>query len=104
MDTSGVTRFEVIHHTGREMVLYDVEVDLELQDDGRTLKVFLTDRAPVLRASDLHIETVTSGLTRSSWVKITHMPTGKSAWSSADSELVAKSAALAELRNLEEEE
>ena len=50
-DTSAVTRFEVIDHTkplegdapGRIIVRYHVNVDLELQDDGSTLKVFLYD-------------------------------------------------------------
>lgn len=46
---SKVNRFEVIDHTseklGRELVKYGVEVDLSFQDDGKTLKVFLTDKA-----------------------------------------------------------
>lgn len=45
--TARVTRFEVINHTakgeGRELVKYGVQVRLSYQDDGRTLKVFLTD-------------------------------------------------------------
>ncbi len=47
--TDKVTRFEVIDHTlpiqhggGRVLVKYDVKVELSLQDDERTLKVFLT--------------------------------------------------------------
>jgi hypothetical protein len=59
VDLSGVTRFEVIDHTagekldergfpayhqpGRALVRYGVSVSLDLQDGGRTLKVFLTD-------------------------------------------------------------
>lgn len=45
-----VTRFEVIDHTeeaapvGRIVVKYDVRVERNYQDDGRTLKVFLRDR------------------------------------------------------------
>jgi hypothetical protein len=43
-----VTRFEVIDHTkkkqGRIVVEYNVNVELSLQDDNRTLKVFLTDQ------------------------------------------------------------
>jgi hypothetical protein len=43
-----VTRFEVIDHRAGEgsrlVVLYDVQVELDVQDAGRTLKVFLTDR------------------------------------------------------------
>lgn len=42
-----VTRFEVIDHTkkqgGRIVVEYGVKVELSLQDDNRTLKVFLTN-------------------------------------------------------------
>ena len=37
-----VTRFEVIDHTGRILVVYGVSVTLMYQDDCRTLKVFLT--------------------------------------------------------------
>jgi hypothetical protein len=43
----GVTRFEVIDHTktgeGRILVRRGITVSLSFQDDGRTLKVFLTD-------------------------------------------------------------
>lgn len=49
MDTSKVTRFEVIDHRvsfeeggGRVLSERDVKVELSLQDDDRTLKVFLT--------------------------------------------------------------
>ncbi len=44
-----VNRLEVINHTseklGRELVKYGVSVELSFQDDGKTLKVFLTDKA-----------------------------------------------------------
>lgn len=43
-ETSKVTRFEVITEEGRVYVRYGVNVDLSLQDDGRTLKVFLNER------------------------------------------------------------
>lgn len=47
MDTKKITRFEVIDHTseklGRILVKYDIKVDISIQDDGRTMKVFLTD-------------------------------------------------------------
>lgn len=49
METDKVTRFEVIDHTamadpvGRIVVKRGVKVKLSLQDDGRTLKVFLSD-------------------------------------------------------------
>ncbi len=39
-----VTRFEVIADGGRAITKYDQHVELSLQDEGRTLKVFLTDR------------------------------------------------------------
>ena len=47
MNTKKVTRFEVIDHSkdgeGRELVKYNIGVDLQLQDDGKTLKVFVSD-------------------------------------------------------------
>lgn len=45
MQTDKVTRFEVINESGRIIVQYGVHVTLSLQDDGRTLKVFLVDRS-----------------------------------------------------------
>lgn len=46
--TDKVTRFEVIDHTseklGRILVRYGVSVEVSIQDDGRTMKVFLTDK------------------------------------------------------------
>jgi len=48
METDKVTRFEVIDHTsemlGRILVRYGVSVEVSIQDDGRTMKVFLTDK------------------------------------------------------------
>ncbi len=45
MDTGNVTRFEVVtQDEGRVYVNYGVTVELSLQDDGRTLKVFVRDR------------------------------------------------------------
>lgn len=41
-----VTRFEVIDHTGRVMIRYGVTAESHLQDDGRTLKIFLKERVP----------------------------------------------------------
>ena len=47
-DYEKVTRFEVIDHTsskeGRILVRYSVMVDVSIQDDGMTMKVFLTDK------------------------------------------------------------
>lgn len=53
--TNKVDRLEVIDSTGRAYVkgsIYGspVEVKLSYQDDGRTLKVFVTDRLEQLRA------------------------------------------------------
>jgi hypothetical protein len=46
--TKQITRFEVIDHTkkkrGRIVVEYNVNVELSLQDENKTLKVFLTDK------------------------------------------------------------
>lgn len=46
--TDKITRFEVIDHTseklGRILVRYGVSVEVSIQDDGRTMKVFLTDK------------------------------------------------------------
>lgn len=46
MDTSKVTRFEVIDETGRAMVRYNVEVVAQLQDEERTLKIFVIGKEP----------------------------------------------------------
>jgi len=47
IDTSKVTRIEVINHQdnpiGRVYTKYDCQnVELQLQDDNRTLKIFIT--------------------------------------------------------------
>jgi hypothetical protein len=39
-----VTRFEVIDDSGRALVRYGIKVELSLQDETRTLKVFLTSK------------------------------------------------------------
>ena len=39
-----INRFEVIDETGRVVVKYDVSVELNYQNDGKTLKVFLKDK------------------------------------------------------------
>lgn len=50
MRTDKVTRFEVIDFTsegvGRVLVRYGVNVEVDIQDDGRTMKVFLRDGEP----------------------------------------------------------
>ncbi len=47
-DTDKVTRFEVVDHTtpnckGRVYTAHNVKVELSYQDDGQTLKVFVTN-------------------------------------------------------------
>ena len=44
IDFSKVTRVEVIDSDGRAYVAYDVQPTIMLQDDGRTLKVFVDRR------------------------------------------------------------
>jgi hypothetical protein len=42
IDTSKVTRLEVIDENGRSYVKYGItDVEFSLQDDGRTLKLFV---------------------------------------------------------------
>lgn len=49
-DTSKITRVEVINHAkggkGREYTQWspDIKIDLSIQDDDRTLKIFISDR------------------------------------------------------------
>ena len=48
METEKITRLEVIDHTSefqdRILVKYGVKVEISIQDDGRTMKVLLTDK------------------------------------------------------------
>ena len=55
MDTSKVTRLEIINHTeddkvqldsGRTVIFHNKgkQIDVELQDDGQTLKIFIHER------------------------------------------------------------
>ena len=62
MDTSKVTRFEVIGKPGRMIVRYGVSVRLALQDEGRTLKVFLGD-SPIATPGEVQKE-IQEGLER----------------------------------------
>jgi predicted RNA-binding Zn-ribbon protein involved in translation (DUF1610 family) len=39
-----VNRFEVIDENGRSYVKYDCALELSYQDDGKTLKIFITKR------------------------------------------------------------
>ena len=43
MKTDKVTRFEVIDNNGRAYVRYDVDVEYSIQDEGKTLKIFVKD-------------------------------------------------------------
>jgi hypothetical protein len=44
-DLSSVTRFEIIDNEGRSYVKYGIEnIELTLQDDGSTLKIFLKSK------------------------------------------------------------
>lgn len=42
-----VTRFEVIDQTGRAYVVYGVDVSMSIQDEGRTLKIFVKPQEQV---------------------------------------------------------
>ena len=42
LPTNETTRFEVIDGSGRRLVEYGVNIEISMQDDGRTMKVFLT--------------------------------------------------------------
>lgn len=50
MDTSKVNRVEVINHTqkgtGREYTFWEknATVEVHMQDDGRTMKIFISDK------------------------------------------------------------
>lgn len=46
MNTENVTRLEIIDHKGRTVIFRDEnkKIELSLQDDDRTLKIFVNDR------------------------------------------------------------
>ena len=44
MSDGNITRLEVIDETGRQYVRHDILVQFSVQDDGKTLKVFVQDR------------------------------------------------------------
>ena len=46
MNTKKITRFEVIDDSGRVYTKWDCAVVASVQDDGRTLKIFVTPRVP----------------------------------------------------------
>ena len=53
METKNITRLEVINHssegeTGRLLVKKNISASLSLQDEGRTLKVFLDDAVELI--------------------------------------------------------
>lgn len=39
-----ITRFEMIEENGRSIVKYNCEIELSLQDNGKTLKIFLKNK------------------------------------------------------------
>ena len=41
LPTDKITRIEVIDEIGRALVRRDVKVEISIQDDGRTMKVFV---------------------------------------------------------------
>jgi len=41
VDENKITRVEVITNKGREFVKLDCEAKLKIQDEGRTLKIFI---------------------------------------------------------------
>jgi len=43
IDENKITRVEVITKDGREFVKWDCKAKLEIQDEGRTLKVLVED-------------------------------------------------------------
>jgi len=38
-----INRFEVIDKNGRALVLYDAKIKVMIQDEGKTLKIFVKD-------------------------------------------------------------
>lgn len=66
MATEKVTRFEVIDHTtegaGRLLVRYGVKVEAAFQDQGRTMKVFLTDPPDPDQARRTVVDGIKAGL------------------------------------------
>ena len=65
MNTTKVTRFEVIDETGRAFVMYGAkDLTLQLQDDDRTLKVFVSSKAPasaVPNSAGAHTDAMANG-------------------------------------------
>lgn len=44
MDASKITRVEVIDETGRAYTRWDVKAEVSIQDEGRTMKIFITSK------------------------------------------------------------
>ena len=58
MNTNKVTRLEVIDKDGRVFSYHDLEnVTLDLQDNGRTLKIFVTAKPIDLTSMDISDDT-----------------------------------------------
>ena len=43
MDTNKITRLEIIEAGKRKYVKWDCSIELSVQDDGRTLKIFVEE-------------------------------------------------------------
>lgn len=44
IDTSNITRFEIIDEHGRSYARWNVHVEPQFESDGQTLKIFITPR------------------------------------------------------------
>ena len=44
IDENKITRVEVITEKGREFVKWDCKPKLEIQDEGKTLKIFIKEK------------------------------------------------------------
>jgi len=116
-----VTRVVVVNDSGIAYERRGIDPAFVLQDDGRTLKVFVQDNASMradispdrmsvvrdlLEPEDLKIQVFRSPSTAGGMsvpsadtsVKITHLPTGEAAIGTARSSLQAREYALKELR------
>ncbi len=51
VDTSNVTRVELIDETGRVFTRWNTKVDLSFQDGGKTLKIFVEAPKRTLNAA-----------------------------------------------------
>ncbi len=54
IDTDKITRIEIIDGVKREFSKWDCEIELSVQDGGRTLKVFVDERCSVDHFEVIH--------------------------------------------------